>query len=152
MSTAQDPRYRTKVFLDKYLTATNLTKDDDSAKLSFLTAFGKPPYCIVRIFTDKAVDLIYSIDEPNSSPLIQADLSTWGYKENVPITTFCIDKPGITGEKVKWKAERELRRICENQPFGSVRHLDNRADNNQIIGGTRVFSTKWIMRYRRDIT
>lgn len=127
----------------------NLTEDDGSTTPSFLTAFGKPPYSIVRVFTDKEVDLIYSIGEPKSNPLMQIDLTPWGYKEHVPITTFCIDKPGITGEKLKWKAERELRLICEEKPHGSVRQLTNRTDNDQIIGGTRVFSTKWIMNYRR---
>lgn len=151
MSTSEDPRYRQKVFLDAYLTAANLTEDDDSTLASFMTAFGHPPHThIVRIFIEKEVDLIYAILEPVSKPLTGHDMTTWGYKEQVPIVHFNIDKTGINGEELKWKAERELRRICEAQIFGSVRHLTDRTTNDQWVGPTRLYSTKWIMNYRRE--
>lgn len=148
----EDARYRTKVFLDTYLTAANLLIDDGATQAVFMTAFGNPSYSIVRVFIDKDVDLVYSIGEPDSIPLIGTDLATWGYQEFVPIATFCIDKDGITGEKLKFTAEKELRRICEANIFGSIRHLKNRTPNDYDVGGTKVYSTKWIMDYRRDTT
>ena len=149
---AEDARYRTKVYLDTYITDANLTEDDDTTEVTWISAFGKPKYSIVRVFTDKEVDLIFSIEEPVSTPLMQYDMTTWGYREQVPILTYCIDKPTITGDLLKWKANRELRRVFETYPFGSVRHLTDQTDNDQIIGGTKVYSTKWTFNYRRDTT
>lgn len=149
---SQDARQRTKVYLDTYLLNANLLKDDDATQVSFMTAWGNPPYSVLRVFDDKEVDLVFSISEPASTPLTESDLSTWGYRERVPIATFCIDKPGITGEKLKWKAEKELRRVVENQPFGSFRRLIERTDNDHDLSGTRVYSTRWILAYLRRKT
>lgn len=70
-----------------------------------MVAFGNPPYNLVRLFRDKEIDGVYVLEESTSSPLIESNLNTWGYKEAIPVSTFCIDKPGITGTKLKWKME-----------------------------------------------
>jgi len=114
-----------------------------------MVAFGKPPYDLSRVFTDSAIDLVYSLGEPTSTPLIESNLNTWGFKESVPITTFCITKPGITGTKCKWKAEAELRLVCQEYRYGSIRLLENRSDNDLDIGGMNVYSTKWNLNYKR---
>jgi len=149
---SQDARQRTKTYLDTYLLNANLLKDDDATQVSFMTAFGKPPYSILRIFIDQDVDLVYSISEPKTTPLTESDTTTWGYKARVPIATFCIDKSGITGEKLKWKADKELRRVVEDQPFGSFRRLAEKTDNDHDLSGTTVYSTRWILAYLKRKT
>lgn len=149
---AEDARYRTKYYLESYIVNANLTKDDDATQISFIVAFGNPDYPITKVFLTKGVDLVYSIGEPTSEPLLGADQTAYGYTEHVPIRTFCIDKTGITGTKLKWKAERELRRITETYPLGSQRSLERRGDNDKRLGSTILYSTEFILNYRRDIT
>lgn len=140
-STVDDPRYRTKVWLDTYLTATNLP--------AFITAYAFPPrYPITRVFKDKAIDVVFSIGEPVSKPTYQPDKSIYGYEENIPITICAIDKD-VKGTVLKWQAEAELRKICEDHPFGSLRMLDSRRDKTEYIGSFVVYSTELIITYRR---
>ena len=149
---ASDARSRTKIYLEAKITDVNLTKDDDTTELSYIVAFGKPSYPLTRVFTDKDVDLIFSVEEPVSTPLIQYDMTIWGYKEKIPITVYCIDKSDVTGELIKWKAKRELRLVFESYPFGSVRHTIDEVDNDQVIGGTTVYSCTFTLNYRRNKT
>lgn len=148
----QDARQRTKTYLETYLTDSNLTKDDDSSKANYIVAFGMPDYSIIRVFKDKQIDLIFSIGEPTSTPLMGHDLSAYGYEEHVPIQTFCIDKSGITGTKLKWKAEAELRRITESYPTGSERSFERRGTRDERLGSTILYSTEFMLTYRRDTT
>jgi len=149
-----DPRYRTKLYLDTYLDSTNITHDDGSTAATILVAFGFPDYPLIRVFDsdEKDVDVVFSIEEPNSTPLMGHDKIPYGYEEHVPITICCVDKPGITATKIKWKAEAELRRVLENYPYGSVRTLEKRSDNTQRIGGTTIYMTTWVLKYRRSTT
>lgn len=153
-----DARYRTRDYLEGWtnastaLNSANLTKDDDSTQVSWITCFGDPPYPMTRVFMDCDIDLVFNVGEPNSTPLMDCDQAAYGYEEHVPITVFCVDKPGITGTKLKWKAEAELRRICENYPTGSLRGLERRRDNDQRVGSMILYSTEYVLNYRRDTT
>jgi len=148
----EDARYRTKVYLDTYLLNANLTKDDGTTQVSFIVAYADPDYPLIRVFNDKAVDLVFCVGDPNSEAILDSDHYPIGYNEAVPITTFCIDKTGITGTKLKWKAEAELRRVCETYPLGSVRSLEKIGDNDQNLGSTILHSREFTLKYRRDVT
>ena len=146
-------RTQTKTFLDTYLVAANMTKDDDSTALEIIVCFGKPEYPLSRVFKEKGVDGIFSIAEPDSRALIDATTQApRGYDESVPIDIMTIDKTGITGTEVKDKMEIELRRIVENNPAGSQRSLLRRGDQDKRLGSTVLYSTRFVMRYVRDTT
>lgn len=147
-----DPRYRTKDYLETYLTAGNLTKDDDATNVSFIVAFGEPDYPITKVFLTKGVDLVFSIGDPESTPLMDYDRSAYGYSEKVPITVTAIDKTGITGEKLRWKAEAELRRVVEVNPTGSQRSLEAMRPNEVKLGSTTLYQQTYVLRYLRDTT
>ena len=151
-SSAEDPRYRTKVYLDTYLTAANLTDDAGFDQVKFIVFFADPDYPVARMFIDKFVELAFAVGEPETKAIIDSDGLILGYEENVPVTIYTMDKEGITAEKLKWKAERELRRIVETYPAGSYRRLQRRAGNDQKIESVTLRSTRWIMLYRRDTT
>jgi hypothetical protein len=142
-----DARDRTKVYLDSYLTAANLTKDDGSTLANFIVCFGSPDYPMERVFIDRGVDLIFSIGTPDSEALPVGI----GYIENVPITVFTVNKPGITGTKLRWTAEEELRRVIETYPLGSLRTADRMSDNEQNLGSTVLYSVTYTMRYKRYV-
>ena len=143
-SSVEDARYRTKVYLETYLS--------DTALPNYIVAYGKPDYPLIKVFKTKGVDLVFSIGEPESTPLMNPDFSPYGYEEHVPITTFCIDKDNIEGTRLKWQAETELRRVLEEHPLGSVRTLDRRRDNDTRLGSIILYSTEYIFNYRRDTT
>jgi len=147
-----DARLRTKVYLKTYLDGANLTKDDDSTEVRFIIAYADPNYSLVHIFNDKAVDLVFCIGDPESQAVLDSDHYPIGYNEAVPITVWCIDKAGITGTKLRWKAEAELRRICETYPEGSLRSLERLRDNDKNLGSTILYSREFIMKYERDLT
>jgi len=147
----EDARYRTKVYLETYLDNSNLTEDDDWTEVTFIVAYADPDYPLIRVFAE-LVDLVFAIGDPDSIPLKNADHSVYGYEEHVPITVWCVDKSGITGTKLKWKAEAELRRILEEHPLGSIRSFERIQDYDQNLGSTVLHSRKFILKYVRDTT
>jgi len=142
---SQDARQRTKVYLDTYLLNSAITKDNDSSQATFIVAFSYPDYPMERVFLDKNVDLIFSVGTPTTTALPVGI----GYDEAVPIEIITIDKTDITGNKLRWKAEAELRRVVETYPTGSLRSLDRMEDNEQRLGSTTLYSAKYILRYKR---
>ena len=146
ISSLQDPRYRTKVFLDTYLNNAALTKDDDSTQVTFIVAYGKAPYPLSSVFIGKSVDLIFSIATPTTTALPMSV----GYEEHVPVSAWCVDKTGITGTKLRWKAERELRKVIKYYPTGSLRVYESTIDNDQNLGSTLIlYSVTCDMCYTR---
>jgi len=144
--TVQDPRQRSKVWLDAYLIAANLTKDDNSTLASYITCWADPPYPIIKVFETKGVDLVFSIATPDSEGLPVGV----GYIEHVPITVFTIDKTGITGNKLRWKGEAELRRLAETYPTGSLRRpWERMAPNEKNLGSTTLYSVTYVLPYER---
>ena len=147
-----DPRYRTKLFLEAYLTAGNLTKDDDATLISFIVAFGEPDYPITKVFLTKGVDLVFSIGDPTSTAEIGHDQTPHHYNELVPITVTAINKTGITGEKLRQKAINELRRIAEENPTGSQRAMQEERSVERRLGSTILYQQVFMLNYRRDTT
>jgi len=136
--TVQDARQRTKVYLDAYL-------DEEELGVTFITCWANPPYPLKRVFVTKGVDLVFCIGTPDSVALPVGV----GYIENVPITIFAIDKTSVMGNKLRWKAEAELRRIVETYPLGSLRTLTRMRDNEQNLGSTTLYSVTDDLRYKR---
>jgi hypothetical protein len=116
-----------------------------STQVTFIVCYGNPDYPLVRVFIDKAVDLVFSIGTPDVEGLPVGI----GYLEKVPITIWTIDKTGITGTELRWKAEAELRRVCEAYLPGSLRSWERISDNEKNLGGTILYSVSGIMRYKR---
>jgi hypothetical protein len=153
--TVNDPRYRTKLFLDTYVTATNLKKDNGSTNAAYITCMGMADYPIQHVFLgSKNVDLVFSIDEPTSEPLVSHDQTPYGYREQVPITVFALDKSGITAVRLVWAAVQELRRIAAENPWGSLRTIKQMKPNPVGLSDvtTSMWSTQVLLTYTRDTT
>lgn len=148
---APDPRLQTKEFLDTYLKPSEIIKDDGSPAV-FAVIWAVPDYPLSREFraSSNPVDLLFVVGKPDSKPMLDSDLTPYGYREEVPIETYCIDKSGVTATKLKWTAETQLRRVLEEHAFGSHRSLSRSENNDQWIGGTYVFSDRFILTYIRD--
>ena len=147
-----EARKRTKVFLDTYLTALNMKKDDGITVALFITAYGLPDYPLSRVFIDKAVFHIFSVEEAQTSAILDSDHYPLGYKESVPVTMMCIDQVGFTATKRIWDAEHEFRRICEENPTGSVRRITGSKPTPERLGSTWLWSITYAMDYVRGLT
>jgi len=121
--------------------------DDDSTEVSFAVIYENPPYSVEHEFraASAPVDLLYVVGTPDSEALPVGV----GYVENIPITIWCIDKTNITGTKLRWKAEAELRYVAETYPVGSLRTLSRMSDNEQHLGSIILYSVTYGLRYKR---
>jgi len=151
-----DARVNTKTYLETYLTAANLTKDDDSTKAKYEVIYTEPDYPFAKelnaLPTECSLDMLFLIGVPTSKPLMGPDRKPYAYEEHVPITTVCVDKTGITGTLLQWKANLELRSITETYPTGSQRKLDEERPNKQNLGSTILHSQKFTLNYVRLTT
>jgi hypothetical protein len=148
---------RTKVWIDTYWTASNITKDNGSDLATIITAFDFPDYPLTRVFIDKDVDGIVSIGQSNGMEIADSDHYTIGYEERVPITFATCDKAGVTGIKLLAKLEAELRRIQETYPIvvgtgASLRRTTGDVPKTQRIGSFYLFSSEYTLNYKRDVT
>jgi len=143
--TMQDPRQRGKTWMDTYLDADALTENDDSTPVTFITCWANPPYPISKVLLSKGVDLVYTVAVPDTEPL---PLGV-GYIENTPIAIYTVDKTNILGEKLRWKAENELRRIAREHPLGSLRTVSRVREATQNLGSTTLYSVTLNLRYKR---
>jgi len=151
-SRGSDPRYRTKVWMDGKLRATQITKDDDSTQADFAVMHNNPPYPISLEFRGSSnMEGLYVIDQPNATPLRDGDQVIRDYEEHVPIHMLTVDSTACTGSALAWKMEAELRYISETYPEGSQRNLSaprRKADIN--LGGTILYDTEVVLSYTRD--
>lgn len=149
---ADDARYRTKVFIDTYITDGNITKDDDTTEASWISQFSNPPYPMKRVFfSPKNVDLVFSIDMPRSEAAkVDWDGYTIGYLEHVPVHIHTVTKQGITDNKLLWKAHAELRRILEANPLGSYRGYSSGEPYIISHGIWQIMGVTVTVAYERD--
>jgi hypothetical protein len=84
--------------------------------------------------------------------LIGGDKYAYGYNEKVAITVQAIDKTGISGDNLMWQGERQLRRVTEAYPLGSLRNLETANPKTQSLGSTTLYSVECVMEYQRNLT
>lgn len=144
-SSVEDPRYRTKYWLEKYLATASLPR--------YIVAYGEPDYPVTRVFKDKRVDVAFSVSTPNSTPLKGHHRYVTHYEEHVPITIQCIDKNNLDGAQLRWQAETELRRVAEEYPLGSLRNFERAGrPYRKDLGGTILHGVEYSLVYVRDRT
>jgi len=149
-----DARNRTKDWLDTYITASNVTKDDAIETANGITHYAKPPYPLRRIFFDeKNIDWIISIGQPRTTPShVDWDGTIISYNEKVPIEINTVTKSDVTGDLLLEKAEAEFRRVLETYPLGSYRSFTQSNPSTTDMGGWNLYGVSYILTYKRDVT
>lgn len=145
---SEDARYTMKKFLEDATTglvSTSQTEDDDSTPAYFIVCYEKPDYPMERVYKDKGVDLLFLIHTPTTRT---AGVKV-RYIEAIPIEIACIDKPGITGTKLRWKAEKELRRVIKLYPLGSFHSMDRSEPSDERLGSATIHSVTLTANIRR---
>lgn len=136
----EDARARTKTYWETYLSQANLNSH------SFIVCYSDADYSIIRVFTTKAVHIVFALGQPESTPLMGHDQTPYGYEEHIPTHVLTLDT------KLQWLAEAELRRIVEAYPLGSRRSLERVRSTVHDFGSTKVYDTEFVLNYRRDTT
>jgi hypothetical protein len=148
-----DARYRTKLWIETYDTPADITKDDDTTQATIINQYEKPPYPLKRVFfSPKNVDGIRTILKPTSTLLPDWKREGYAYKETVPINLSCVTKQGITGDKLIWKMESDLRTTFETYPLGSVRLLDRASPSDNDKSLLKLHSVNYLLDYKRAVT
>lgn len=150
-----DPRNEIRTFLTTYLSKANILKGDDS-EAAYCVIYTGPPYDIVKEFraSNRPVDGVFAIGEPDIRPLFSGSQTPWGHEIRVPIFIFTIDKDDVTGTKLKWAMEAELRRVSETFQVAHVAHmqLEKRGDRDERRGSIVLHSTEYILGYERSVS
>lgn len=143
-----------KVMLDFLLDVTTglsnaaLTKDDDSTPVVFDVMYAFPDYPLKRgefLAAANAVDLLFLVD----TPTVRTAGVKVRYIESIPVTIACVDKTGITGTKLRWKAEKELRRVIKLYPLGSFQSMDRSEPSDERLGSSIIHSITLTANIRR---
>jgi hypothetical protein len=138
---AESATYRTKVWLETFLVNTYLP--------SFIVGYAYPSaYPLTRVFKDEAVDLIFSISSPDSTATFQGDKSYYGFEETIPITISAVDKD-VKGQVIIDQAESELRRLCDEHVYGSIRLMKLSKPKTVRQGIFTIYSSDFSITYRR---
>jgi len=138
--TVEDARSRTKTYWETYL------DDDNLQNKGYIVAFSDPDYPLLKVFKDKGIGFIFTIDQPDSEALIGHAETPYGYQERVPTHVLTLDT------KMQWLGERELRRITESYSTGSQRRLGRKISHDRWLGSTRLYDTEFPLIYLRDRT
>jgi len=132
-----DARLHTRAYWIKYL------DDDNLQNFSWITCYSDPPYPLIRVFKDKFIDLIFTVSQATTIPLMGTEPEPYGYEEHVPTHVVTLDTKLID------LCELELRRIIKDYPEGSRRTLDRRTSTVIQVGSTPIYDTEFILNYRR---
>lgn len=140
-----DARYNTKDYLETRITDSNM-QTTGGRNLRWIACYSNPDYPLLRVFIDKRMEIIFTIDTPDSEPKMNYDQTPYGYKERVPIHIVTLDT------EVNHLAETELRNVTESYPTGSQRGLERRGTTVHNYGSTQVFDTEFVLNYSRGTT
>lgn len=141
-----DAKQRTKLWLDTYFTAANVLRDDNATPCTIHVGYANQLLPFERLFYEpNNVDVFLAIDDPEVQPLMRFDYTPYGYRENVPINIYVVDKNGLTAAKVLWKAELELRRVAETYPLGSIRRFSSSTGASRVYGAMKLWSKRCIL-------
>lgn len=140
-----DPRYKIKDIID----AMALTKDDDAAAAAELFMYTDGGENFEELFD--TYDVLFLIGSWREIPFRREANVPHQEHYMVPVTVVSIDKTGVTGSTMQWKADVGLRALIEAnaQPGSGVRiQIDPDArPANVKIGGVSIYKTVYTIRY-----
>jgi len=149
-----DPRERTKTWIDTYARDAQITKDNGSTQASWACIFEGSPYPLSKEFRAAASPVygLYVVGEPNSTAILDSDQTPCLYDEHVPIYINTVDSTDVTGTALHWKMKAELRYVAETYPTGSLRSVGRETPQPIHLGGMVLYQSQHVLEYVRDTT
>ena len=112
-----DSKQWLKELVEDELNPNALTKDNGSTKAKYVVIFALPPWIILTDYLKtNNYDVVFPVQQQIVTPTRHHQHVPIHYVGLYTVGIWCIDKPGITGEKLRWKAWLELKRIFEENP------------------------------------
>ena len=140
-----DPRYKVKDILD----AMTFTKDDDATPAVLLFMYSDSEEFLEDLFDD--YDVVFTLGPP---VMIErrfiGDVPVHEQYE-VPVTVASIDKTGVTGAFMQWKADVQIRAKIEASVHpGSgvvITVVGAPRSDNRRLGGVTLWQSIYTIRY-----
>lgn len=141
-----DPRFKVKDIID----ALTVTKDDDATGAAELFMYSDGEENYEDLFV--TYDVLFLIGSWSEVPSRHEANKPIHETYTVPVTVVTIDKSGVTGTTMQWKADVALRAIIEAnaQPGSGVRIELGTGIRpaNQKIGGVTIYKNVYPVMYK----
>ena len=145
-----DNRYRQKLFLDTYLTAGNIKEDNGSTNAYGVVMFAGVDYPLKLEFVTNTLDYIVAVEKGNVTPLYDAYHYPYCTEETTMLTTYAINKTGITAVNLLDQVYEEIKHAYTDHPVGSKRQITkSQIKREDIGGGCILFSEEVTIKYTR---
>jgi hypothetical protein len=144
-----DVTYRNKYWLDYYIAAGNIKKDNGSTNADWGILSAYPDYSLMREFIDSGVDAIGYVEAVSCKAVAEYRHIPYYFDESVTIKLCAIDKPTVTAKNVLEQFYKEIQHVATDHPIGSIRSIDATAYKTEDLGGTTLWSTTVTLRYMR---
>jgi len=140
-----DPRYKVKDIID----AIALTKDNDSTEATELFMYSDGEEDFEELFD--TFDVLFLIG-PSRYVGSRREQQNPHYEDYfISVTVVTINKTGVTGTTMQWKAEVGLRLYVENAGLftgGSIQINPEARPANIRAGGVTIYKRIYTIRYR----
>lgn len=141
-----DPRYKVKDIID----AVALTIDDDTTPATELFMYSDGEEDFETLFD--TYDVLFLIGPPSRYVASRREQQIPHYEDYfILVTVVTINKTGVTGTTMQWKAEVGLRLYIENAGLfagGSIQINPEVRPANVRVGGTTIYKRIYTIRYR----
>jgi hypothetical protein len=151
-TTQYDARYKTKLWLDTYLSDAALTLDNNNTQADWITQWAYPEYNWERVFDTKGVELVFSIEYAGKTPLLDFQKRIYAYTETVKIHINAVDKSGLTALNLIDKAVQEIEKELNTYGYtaGSIRSLKTYTESSSnLSNGQRLYGAIVELTYKR---
>ena len=146
-----DSRYRTKTYLETYITDTHLKLDNASTNASYVVMFSGADYPLnlelSASYND--LDLIFAINKNDSAPVLNAFHYPYKTEEILTIQTYAMNKTGLTAINLLDQAYEELKTVFTAHPIGSLRSITRSTPTPEDLGGFTLYSETVTISYVR---
>jgi len=146
-----DPRAKTKEYIDEKVRDAQITKNDGSTEASWACAFKPLPYTMELEFRGASnMNGLYMVGQPVTTSLLDQNLKPYGYKELVPVDIYTIDSTDCAGDPLAWRMEAEWRYVTETYVTGSQKNLETRRGEIINLGSLQLYHIPTDLSFVRD--
>jgi hypothetical protein len=147
---ADDVRKTLKDLITAHINPIVITKDDNVTMATYIIEYESPPWIILQDFIiTQGYDLVFTVGRTLVTPKRFLQGVPLIYDGRYPVSTWCVDKTGITGTKLKWKADEELERVFEDNPGTFSQAIDLSQDDDHVLGSVMLYNTRHIIKHKR---
>lgn len=148
----EDVRKTLRDLIVAQITAGSIT-DDGGGLASFHILFELPPLTLLRDFLlSQSFSALITVGRMRVTPKRIINGVPLIYDGVYPVSTWCVDKNGITGIKLKHKLDAEVESIFEDNPGSFSQLVGGIEDDDHKVGSTMLYNTRFLIKHKRYST